>query len=131
MKKSKVLVLLALFIILALILTTIGLFLASYGDYALMVVVGLVIGLVLGIPTGAQMSKEWTLNAMKAGAQIAIDASNSNDRNDATKIKALADLTRETVKAHSKALPNSQGFPPLPPNSFTKGNFTIDGLDED
>ena len=130
MRKSKFLVWLALFIILAAVLTTVTLFFVSYGDYTIMVAIGLIIGLVIGIPTGALMSKEWTLNAMKAGAQIAIDASNSNDRNDATKIKALADLTRETVKAHSKALPNGQGFPPLPPSSFTEASFTIEGLED-
>lgn len=67
---------------------------------------------------------------MTEGAKLVIQASNNNDRNDAAKIQALSLLTREAIKATGKNQAQaSSGYPVLP--SFTEGDFTIAGLDEE
>lgn len=68
----------------------------------------------------------WTAKVMAAGAKIAITSAGQNDAHDAMKIKALAGLTQEAIKA--KNLPPAN-YPILPFNTVD-GTFTIAGLDD-
>jgi len=75
----------------------------------------------------------WTARTMRLGAKLATEAASRNDQHDAVKIKALAQLTREAIKAKNQALPTEARYPALPPLPFesVEGTFTIAGLDEE
>ncbi len=81
----------------------------------------------------------WNRRAMLDGAQLAINSASKNDEHDASKIKALADLTREAIKARNQATasaptaPAVGGFPALPPfgGEVVETSFTIAGLEEE
>ncbi len=89
-----------------------------------------VIGLTTIILLSFAIGSNWTRKLIADGAQIAIESASRNDEHDATKIKALSDLTREAIKAKNESLAAGSGYPALPA-SFVEGNFTIAGLDEE
>lgn len=73
----------------------------------------------------------WTFTTMKEGARLAIESASRNDEHDATKIKALSELTREAIKAKNEAQANGGGYPALPPLNAIDGSFTIAGLESE
>jgi hypothetical protein len=105
-----------------------------FGGYALLA--GLIaITLVIVIFGAFALGASWSRKLMGDGARLAIESSSRNDQFDAVKIKALAELTREAIKAKNEALPAPGGFPALPPFNYGQntidGAFTIAGLDEE
>ncbi len=88
-------------------------------------IIGIVI-VILAIFVGGLICARTLIND---GAQIAIASTNNNDKNDATKIGALAGLTREALKIEALKIKNTgNGQPALP--VYTEGEFTISGLDK-
>lgn len=106
------------------------------GGYMLLIGLGamaLTALLVLAFAIGSS----WTRKLINDGARIAIESTSKNDQYDAVKIQALANLTREAIKAKQEALPNNAGYPALPmgdtmPQFDTiDANFTITGLESE
>jgi hypothetical protein len=91
-----------------------------YAGGVVLVITFAVIGLVSVILVAFALGSHWTFTTMKAGADLAIASSNTNDRNDAIKTQALAALVREAVKQFKTELPAPtmqlpSGFPPTQP----------------
>lgn len=91
-----------------------------YVGGVVLVITFAVIGLVSVILVAFALGSRWTFTTMKAGADLAIASSNTNDRNDAIKTQALAALVREAVKQFKTELPAPtmplpSGFPPTQP----------------
>ncbi len=91
-----------------------------YAGGMVLVIIFTVIGLVSVILIAFMFGSRWTFKTMKAGANLAIESSNYNDRNDAIKTQALAALVREAVKQFKTELPPPtmqvpSGFPPTQP----------------
>ena len=75
---------------------------------------------------------KWAHKLMTDGAKLAIESASKNDEYDAVKVKALAELTREAIKAKHETLPAPQtGYPALPPINAIDGTFTIAGLENE
>jgi hypothetical protein len=68
---------------------------------------------------------------IQVGAEIAIRSAGQNDAHDAIKIKALAALAQETMKARNQSPPPAAGYPALPPFTAADGSFTIAGLESE
>lgn len=102
-----------------------------FGGYALLVGLG-VIGLTAIIFGSFALGARWARSLMSEGARLAIESASRNDAHDAIKIKAMADLGRELVKARNQVLPAGDSYPALPPLSgVVDGSFTIAGLEDE
>ncbi len=100
-----------------------------FGGVILMAGLG-VIGLVAVILLSFAIGSSWTRKLIADGAKIAIESASRNDEHDATKIKALSELTRDAIKAKAEGLQANSGYPALP-QSFVEGAFTIAGLESE
>lgn len=101
------------------------------GGYVLLVGLG-TIALTGLIFSAFFLGSLWTKRMIQVGTEITIRVVEQNNTHDTVKIKALADLTQETVKAKNQAVPPAtNGYPRLPPFNAIDGHFTIAGLEGD
>ena len=100
------------------------------GGYVLMAGLG-AIALTTIIFMAFALGVKWAHRLMTDGAKLAIESTSNNDKHDALKIQALADLTREAIKAKHESLSKTTGYPALPLLNTVEGTFTIAGLEDE
>lgn len=100
------------------------------GGYTLMAGLG-ALALTTIIFAAFSLGVKWAHRLMSDGARLAIESASNNDKHDALKIQALADLTREAIKAKQESLSHPTGYPALPPLNTVEGTFTIAGLEDE